>query len=320
MALRATTFLDALTYGFEWLRLIPELSLQEGVVGAGDFKVTAAAAGGMRVDVAAGLALVKGDSGTPGTGLSQGLYAQVNDASVANAVTLTAAHATLPRLDQIVLQINDSTDLGSAGNVPALAFVTGVATAGATLDNRNGATALPNNALRLADVLVPAASAAVTAGNVRDRRPWARGARCLVQRVANAAAGFDYSTASTTLVDIDATNLTQRVELSGAPCEIELVGAQFVNLNGFNYVGLGLWRDGSQIFTASDTTAGASIGASFAIKWLLMGHAAASALFSPRYSAPTGGSATIRANTSGGFSTALVFAIRELIGQSANNN
>jgi hypothetical protein len=180
MALRSTAFLDSTTYGFEWLRLLAELALQEGVLGttAGtDFKVTAAAAGGMRVDIASGIALVKGDSGAPGTGLTQGLYPQVNDASVANAVTLTAAHATLPRIDQIVLQINDSTDLGSAGNVPAFAVVTGVATAGATLDNRTGAAALPNNALPLADALVAAASVAVVAGNIRDRRRFARGFR-----------------------------------------------------------------------------------------------------------------------------------------------
>lgn len=318
MALRATTFLDALTYGFEWLRLIPELSLQEGVVGAGDFKVTAAAAGGMRVDVAAGLALVKGDSGTPGTGLSQGLYAQVNDASVANAVTLTAAHATLPRIDQIVLQINDSTDLGSAGNVPALTFVTGVATAGATLDNRNGATALPNNALRLADVLVPAASAAVTAGNVRDRRPWARGARVLVSRTANAAAGNDYSTTSATLVDIDATNLTSRVELSGAPLEILLAGSAFLNVAAPSYMQFGLARDGTTIFFTTDTTSMTSVGTTVSITWLLTGHAAASALLSPRYGGPgAGAQLTIRANVG---PVALVFLIRENLGQSANNN
>lgn len=175
MALRPTALLDAASYGFEWLRLLPELSLQEGVLGPRDFEVTVAAAGGLRVDVAAGTALVKGDSGSPGTGLTHGLYPQINDAAIPNAVTLPAADGTLPRIDQIVLQINDSTDLGSAGNVPALTYAAGIPTTGATLNNRSGAAALPANALLLADILIPAGATAVTADNVRDRRAHARG-------------------------------------------------------------------------------------------------------------------------------------------------
>jgi hypothetical protein len=171
MALRPTALQDSSAgYGFEWFRAMSEGALQEGVLGANDLKVSAAVAGGMRVDIASGTAFVKGDSGTPGTGLTQGL----NDANMANALTLTAAHATLPRLDQICLQINDSSDLGSSGDTPAFVVVTGTATGGATLPNRNGAAALPTNTLRLADVLVPAASSSVTAGNIRDRRSWAR--------------------------------------------------------------------------------------------------------------------------------------------------
>jgi hypothetical protein len=176
MALRTPAFNDARTYGFEWLRNMLEGALQEGVFDTNDFKVTAAAAGLQRVDVAAGRALVKGDTGVPTAGLSQGLYLIVNDAAIANAVTLTAAHATLPRLDQITLRVRDSADLGSPADDAVLEVVTGVPTAGATLDTRNGAAGVPNDAIRIADVLVPAASTAVVAGNVRDRRPWARGA------------------------------------------------------------------------------------------------------------------------------------------------
>lgn len=209
MALRTTSFLDSATYGAEWLRLMLEMACQEGVWGANDMDVTPAAAGGMRVDIAAGVALVKGDSGTPGTGISQGLYMQVNDASIANAVTLTAAHASLPRIDQIILQLNDSSDLGSGSNTPAFSVVTGTATSGATLDNRTGAAALPNNALRLADILVPAASSSVTAGNVRDRRPWARGAHMYLP---GTKAG-NYTQASGVVSSI----LSGRIELSGAP-------------------------------------------------------------------------------------------------------
>lgn len=166
MALITTAFLDSKQYGFEWLRLVTQLTAPyEGIFAAGDYLVTPAAAGGQRVDVAAGTALVQGDTGT-----RNGLYLQVNDAAIASAATLNASDPALPRLDQIVLRVRDSSDLGDASDTPSIDVVTGTPTAGATLDNRNGAAALPANALRLADVLVPAASSAVTAGNVRSRR------------------------------------------------------------------------------------------------------------------------------------------------------
>ncbi len=214
MTLKTPTFNDAKTYGFEWLRYITEISgVQEGVVGSGDMKVTAAAGGGMKVDIAAGAAFVKGDSGTPGTGLSQGLFGVVNDASVANAVTLAASDATNPRLDQICLRVRDSTDLATGADDATFLVVTGTPTSGATLDNRNGAAALPSDHLRLADVLVPALSSAVTNGNTRDRRPWARGAYHLVTRTSGdltVNAGF---------ADFD-TNTSPRMEFSGNPVEI----------------------------------------------------------------------------------------------------
>lgn len=188
MALIQTFPLDTKTYGFEWLRRLLGVTAQEGVVDVSDFKVTAPAAGGMRVDVAAGLALVQGD-----TGFRNGLYLQVNDAAIANAVTLDAADAS-PRVDQIVLELNDSSDLADVTDAPTLRFVKGVPTAGATLDNAyttGGAAALPDNCLRLADVLVPAGSTAVSAGNIRDRRPWARGAHNSVRRTSGDATSTD---------------------------------------------------------------------------------------------------------------------------------
>ena len=209
--------LDSKTYGFEWLRYILEVApLQEGVVGTTDFAVTAAAAGGMRVDIAAGTAIVRGDVGT-----RNAKYIQVNDAAIAPALTFAAAHGSLPRIDQVILQINDSTDLGSLSDTPALEIVTGTATSGATLDNRNGAAALPNNALRLADVLIPAGSSSVTAGNVRDRRPWARGA--FYRQIVN---WNDYTFTSASFTEIDSTYLRPRIECSGGPVRVHLRGKQ----------------------------------------------------------------------------------------------
>jgi hypothetical protein len=229
MALRPTQYLDSQDFGFEWFRVLAEQTLQEGVIGAGDFKTTAAAGGGMKVDVASGVAFVKGETGTPGSGISQGLYMQVNDATIANAVTLTASHGTLPRIDQIVLTVNDSSDLGSASDSATLSVVTGTATAGVTLDNRTGAVTPALNTIRLADVLVPAASASVTAGNIRDRRKWARGAFYTYADTTNTP-----STNSTTYVDVDATHTSPRVELSGKPLIVTLSGDIDTNsIDGF---------------------------------------------------------------------------------------
>lgn len=212
MALKTPYPNDSKPYGFEWLRVAHELDLQEGVLASTDFRTTAAAAGGMRVDVAAGTAAIKGDSGVAAAGLSQGLYIAVNDAAIPNAVTLGGSNATLPRVDQIVLTVNDTSDLGSASDALTLTAVPGTPTSGATLDNRNGAQALPANAIRLADVLVPAASSAVSAGNVRDRRPWARGASAYWR----STPGGDYATGS----GVESLLVALRAECSGAPIRL----------------------------------------------------------------------------------------------------
>lgn len=176
MALRTPAFNDAKTYGAEYLRHLAETLLNsEGVANyATDFVVTPAASL-LKVDVAAGAAWVKGDSGTPGMGISQGLYSVVNDAAIANAVTLAASDPTNPRLDQIVLKVRDSSDLATGADDALLEVVTGTPTGGATLLNRNGAAALGNDRLLLADVLVPATATSLTAANIRDRRIPANG-------------------------------------------------------------------------------------------------------------------------------------------------
>ena len=176
MALRTPYANDAKQYDFGYLRHLAETLLNsEGVANYGTDLVVTNAATGLRVDIAAGAAWVKGDSGTPAMGISQGLFSVVNDASVANAVTLPAAHATNPRLDAIVLKVRDSSDLGSGADDAIFDYVQGTATAGATLLNRNGAAAIPNDCLHLADVLVPATATNLTAANVRDRRIPANG-------------------------------------------------------------------------------------------------------------------------------------------------
>src|SRR5262249_43841760 len=133
--------------------------LGEGVEGSTDLLVTAGAAP-TSVDVAAGVGYVRGD------GLNDlGLYRCRNDATKGSAAFetggLAAPDATKPRLDQIVARVFDNDVDGFGSHKWRLAVVTGVPTTGATLDNREGKAELPNSAMLLADVLVPAGAPAV---------------------------------------------------------------------------------------------------------------------------------------------------------------
>lgn len=140
--------------------------VQQGAWDDLDFKVTPAS--GMTVDVGIGYALV-----TANQSGNQGIYHVENTAATG---TVTAAHATLPRVDRVILKINDpATDVGLGTSTPAIQVLAGSATSGANLDNRTGAQSIPTGALLLADILVPAASSSILAANVRDRRTAARG-------------------------------------------------------------------------------------------------------------------------------------------------
>jgi hypothetical protein len=197
------------------------LGLQEGVIDAGSYEVTQRAAGAnlMSVDIAAstgGGAVVQGDSVT-----AQGLYYVGPHSAVINEA-ISTAHATLPRIDQVILEIQDTTHDSSGANAARVRVVTGTATAAATLDNRNGAAALPSNAIRLADVLVAATDTAISNSEIRDRRPWARGAN--VNMVGNVAGDI---TAAGAIAQF-----TKRVECSGAPMLIMFGGIVSNNTAG----------------------------------------------------------------------------------------
>lgn len=247
MALLETLHIETHDYTFQQLRdMVEKLAggAQEGVYGAGDYLVGQRAAGAnLSVDVAAGSAFVKMDTGT-----RNGFYYQVNDGVV--NVPVGAAHATLPRIDQVYLQINDSNVVGGT-DVATLGVLAGTATSGAQASDpaaanyRAGATALGNDRIRLADITVPAAAASIVAANITDRRPWARGAYRRITRRSNAAAGQGY-VASTTNADIDATNLKPAVEFSGAPVRVHLLGGCIGSVAGqtMNY---DLFMDGAAL-------------------------------------------------------------------------
>lgn len=192
---------------------------QPGVFGAAQWKVAQRGAGAnLSVDVGQddfsfGVARV-------------GRYVAAPHNAVANLAVPSGAHATLPRIDSVFLVARDADVDGLGAYGARLVYVEGVATSGATLDNRNGAPAAPGGAAKelLADVLVPAGATSVTAGNIRDRRRAARGVFRRIVRNANAAGGSDYTTAALTLGAVDATNLAPRLELSGNPVRISLAG------------------------------------------------------------------------------------------------
>lgn len=149
MALITPNYLQTKSYAAKRDRRVNQaLALQEGIVHFGDFKVSQRGAGAnMSVDVAAGESWVDGDSA-----VDQGFYHVVNDATVNVAIANNASGN--PRIDTLVLKVNDSADAGSGTDIPALEIIQGTPTAAATLANLNGIAALSNTALRLGYILV----------------------------------------------------------------------------------------------------------------------------------------------------------------------
>jgi hypothetical protein len=292
--------------------------VQEGVLAAGDLKVTAAAA--MSVDVAAGVGFVQGD-----TVSDQGLY-RTRNAAAANsgdagagafeAGGISAANATNPRIDQIVLRIYDATHDGSGQRKGRFEVLTGTPTAGATLDNRSGAAALPSSALRLADVLIPAASASVSAGNIRDRRQWARGAFWRGIR----SAGGNLSKADASLAEIDATNLKARIECSGVPLRCTLLGSISHTAADQNNPLFDLGIDGAGQGLAQVAHVSVSGGQLFtALQWSVV-PAAGSHLVAPMWLRLNSGTLTlIQGAAGGGVNSNPVFTVEEIPRQNAAN-
>lgn len=140
-----------------------------GVVSPADFEVTSTG-GSLSVSVAAGGAYVLGTAQP-----DQGTYRVFNDGPV--IVPFDAA-ATYPRVDQVLIRVYDATENGGVGpNQAVIEIAKGTESNGATLINRSGAVAdgsLPDNILRLKDVLVPVGVAPVIPGsNIGERRSMA---------------------------------------------------------------------------------------------------------------------------------------------------
>jgi hypothetical protein len=160
MTLLTPRLLPTKSYAFsEWRDLVAGVLTQEGIVDAGDFAVSQRGAGAnMSVDVAAGAAFVQGDDAT-----RQGIYEVVNDATINVAIAANASGN--PRIDAIVLQVNDSSVTG-ATDVPAVSALAGTPTAGATLANLLGKPSIPNTCLLLRYVVVANGAVSIVNANI----------------------------------------------------------------------------------------------------------------------------------------------------------
>lgn len=189
--------------------------------------------GSLAYRIAAGKAYV------PGLQVAdQGMYRMV---SLANAdLAVGAGHATLPRLDQVILRVMDNTHDGAGFNEGRIETVPGTATAGATLDNRNGAQNLATlgeaskNVLLLYDILMPAAATSISGGNVRRRAQLARiGFGALadpipILTVAEFQALRDFPDSMEVYLLVDATNRLMwhlRYNASGSTYKWEVAGS-----------------------------------------------------------------------------------------------
>jgi len=121
-----------------------------------DLTVNAQSSPNMSVQVAAGGAFIDGSEST-----NQGYYSVYNDA-IKN-ITITAAHATLPRKDIIVAKVQDAQYSGST-NAWSLVVVTGTANASPV------APTAPANSLLLAVIDVAANATTITNGVITDWR------------------------------------------------------------------------------------------------------------------------------------------------------
>lgn len=309
MAVEIPRFLQTKAYSaLQLRRALAGMPIQAGVIDALDLDVTQRAAGGanMSVDVAAGSAWVKGTFTA-----RQGMYHVYNDA-VAN-LTIAANASGNPRIDQIVARVYDSIDGGNAQDTGTIEVVQGTATAGATLDNRSGAAALPGTSIRLADVLVANGAASITNANIRDRRPWARGAYTLITRNANAGGTDDYTSTTGSYIAVDATNLAPRIECSGVPLLIALHGS--VVQSGAT-ASITVYMDGVDLNVQQDHQASGSFAHGGTLLSVPYIPSAGSHKFELRWHRGGAGTVTLRASAS----KPAIFTIMEELRQNASND
>jgi hypothetical protein len=127
-----------------------------GIIGTSSLAVSQAGTPGMAVQVAAGWGAIVGNFTT-----NMGVYQFYNDA--ATQLSVTAADPTNPRIDKVVVTVNDSYYAGATNNV-TFTVVAGTP-AGSPV-----APATPTNSLSLATIAVAAGATSILNANITDTR------------------------------------------------------------------------------------------------------------------------------------------------------
>lgn len=149
-------------YGADELGLPYRDIMGEGVVSATDFAVSERGAGAnLSVDVAAGACWIKGDD----SATLQPTY-RYREAATTN-LAIATADPTNPRIDIVIAEIRDATFAG-VNKDGRLRVITGTPAGSPT------PPATPNNAIKLADVSVPALDTTITNNQITDKRPRAK--------------------------------------------------------------------------------------------------------------------------------------------------
>jgi hypothetical protein len=133
----------------------------QGISDYGSMRVSQSDTPAMTVSVAAGHALIGGTQTS-----NQGFYIAYNDA--ATTVAIATASPTLPRIDKIVVTVQDSFYGGTANNQVIFQALTGTPNASPV------APATPANSISLATIAVAANQTTVVNGNITDTRPTAQ--------------------------------------------------------------------------------------------------------------------------------------------------
>lgn len=145
--------------------------MRDGVIGTGDFLVSAGTGGAMHLSVAAGRALVPGLNVT-----DQGKYRVKEPTALVNAFDVPASDPSKNRIDAVILRVFDASNDASGVRKARFEVVPGTPTTGADLNSRQGAADLTTltdsskSVLHLADVRVTAGGTTTNTMPIRDRR------------------------------------------------------------------------------------------------------------------------------------------------------
>jgi len=127
-----------------------------GIIGTSSLAVTQPAAPGLAVQVAAGWGAIVGNYQA-----NMGVYQFYNDA--ATQLSVTTADPTNPRIDRVVVTVNDSYYTGATNNV-TFTVVAGTPAGSPT------APATPTNSISLATIAVAAGATSILNANITDTR------------------------------------------------------------------------------------------------------------------------------------------------------